>query len=108
MLVIYIVPNVTYLVMKAKATFRGSAKVDIFENEARHAEEERDSPDSPSNEHSTPVNESHRQDNAGVEDEDDFDKRVPPSTENIFVGIVIFSLFVTSYGVLAFVFQLTG
>ena len=109
MFVIYIVPNVTYMVMKAKATFGGSpsAKVDRFKYEAMRAEEDRDkSPDSPTNERSS-LNDVGDKDNSVVE-EDDFDKRVPPSTNGMFVFLVIFSIFVTSYGILAFVFQLTG
>ena len=40
--------------------------------------------------------------------EDEFDERIKPSEKGMLILILIFSLLVTSYGVIGFVFQLTG
>ena len=122
MLVIYIVPNVTYLKMKWDATYSRQDE-DKFEYETRRQEEDRGllrtgtgqskEKDSRGTDgrlsklsRSTLVNEEEDQD---LEDEmAEFKQRIKPTSKGMLALIIVFSLFVTSYGILALAFQLQG
>ena len=101
MFVIYIVPNLTYLKMKWDAT--NGKKVDPYEYEQMRAQVDKDA--------SSPKDGRQSVGNFAAEKEDDpneFYERIPPTSKGMFVLIVVFSLLITSYGIIAFVFQLTG
>ena len=116
MLVIYIVPNVTYLKMKWDATFNRQ-DVDKFDYETMRQEEDRGGIRTSGKEkgsrgtdlsRNTLVNSEEGDDQDLADELAEFNSRVKPTSKGMLVLIIIFSLFVTSYGILALAFQLQG
>jgi len=119
MLVIYIVPNVTYLKMKWDATFKKGQTENKFDIETRKQEADRDGHDKVLSSEDARTSEMSRHtdvngpnsDSSGsdpIEEDPDFDKRIAGTSKLMLAVIIVFSLFVTSYGIWAFVLQFTG
>ena len=112
MLVIYIVPNMTYLKMKWDATY-SKKNVDAFEYETMRQENDKELIKQQTGTDSRNSNLS-RNTNVNEHDEtldndmDEFNKRIPPTSKLMLGLLIIFCLIVTTYGILAFIFQLQG
>ena len=104
MFVIYIVPNLTYLKMKVDVTF-GRKKTNEYEYQQMRDQQDKESPTGKDGRQSVG---NFGSNDKGEDEEIEFENRIKPSSKGMFAVILIFSLFVTSYGILAFVFQLTG